>query len=90
MCIYYYVYLFLCLVVGQGPLFSQNSNPQWNEQWKKEDAQLLHTIQSELKPLLDQHISQSQFDDEYVQKSANGNSEILLISPKFFDITIAR
>jgi hypothetical protein len=56
--------------VGQGTLFSQNSNLQWNEQWKKEDAQLLHTIQSELKPLLDQHISQSQFDDEYVQKAA--------------------
>ena len=56
--------------MGQGTLFSQNSNLQWNEQWKKEDAQLLHTIQSELKPLLDQHISQSQFDDEYVQKAA--------------------
>jgi len=58
------------LALNQPPSDILSKEATLEEKWKKEDSILFHTIQGELQPLLEQHISQKKFDDDYVQRSA--------------------
>ena len=72
-------YLFLCLVMWEIALFPQGEIVPQKEEWTREDSTLFSTIQADMKPLLDQHISQKAFDDAYVQRA--GFRFVALLDP---------